>query len=68
MSWTFERDLAQQLGQRHTPYGTAVLYKARVAPRAILAYLERRSEGWTVAVDPAGLVDIEHMTEIRGPG
>jgi hypothetical protein len=68
MSWTFERDLAQQLGRRHTPYGTAVLYKARVAPRTILAYLERRGEGWTVVVDPAGLVDIGQLMEIRGPG
>ena len=68
MSWTFERDLAQQLGRRHTPYGTVALYKASVAPRTILAYLERRGEGWTVVVDPTGLVDIEHLTEIRGPG
>lgn len=54
MSWTSERELAEQLGRRHTPYGPAVLYKATVEPCAILAYLERRGEGWTVVVDPCG--------------
>jgi hypothetical protein len=61
MSWTFERDTAEQLGRRHTPYGATVLYKARVAPGAILACLERRSEGWTVVIDPAGLASIERL-------
>lgn len=59
MSWTCERDLAEQLGRRHTPYGAAILYKATVVPGAILAYLERRGEGWTVVIDPAGLTSIE---------
>jgi hypothetical protein len=68
MSWTSELDLAERLGRRHTPYGAAVLYKATIAPGAILAYLERRGEGWTVVVAPAGLVDIERLTEIPGPG
>jgi hypothetical protein len=68
MSWTSERDLAEQLGRRHTPYGAAFLYKATIPPGAILAYLERRGEGWTIVVDPAGLVDIERLTEIPGPG
>lgn len=45
MSWTFQRELAEQVGRRHIPYGPAVLYKATVAPRTILAYLERRGEG-----------------------
>jgi hypothetical protein len=67
MSWTFERDLAEQLGRRHTPYGAAVLYKAAVAPGAVLAYLERRGEGWTVVVDPAGLTSIERLGDIPGP-
>jgi hypothetical protein len=67
MSWTSERDLAEQLGRRHTPYGAAVLYKATVAPGAILAYLERRGEGWTVVVDPAGLTNIERIGHIPGP-
>lgn len=64
MSWTFERDLAVQLGRRHTPYGAAALYKATVAPGAILGYLERRGEGWTVVVDPAGLTSIECVGDI----
>lgn len=67
MSWTSERNLAEQLGRRHTPYGAAVLYKATVAPGAILAYLERRGEGWTVVIDPAGLTSIERLGDISGP-
>jgi hypothetical protein len=67
MSWTSERDLAERLGRRHTPYGAAVLYKATVAANAILAYLERRAEGWTVVVDPAGLTSIERLGDIPGP-
>src|SRR6266851_2001650 len=63
MSWTSERDLAEQLGRRHTRYGAAVLYKATVAPGAILACLERRGEGWTVVVDPAGLTKIERLAD-----
>jgi hypothetical protein len=68
MSWTFQRELAEQLGKRHTPYGAAVLYKASVAPGAIPAYLERRGEGWTVVVDPSLLQEIERLTDIPGPG
>lgn len=64
MSWTSERDLAEQLGMRHTPYRAPVLYMATVAPGAILAYLERRGEGWTVVVDPAGLTSIEPLAHI----
>ncbi len=67
MSWTFERDLAEQLGRRYTPVGAAALYKATVSPGAILAYLEHRGEGWTVVVDPAGLVHIERLSDIPGP-
>ena len=67
MSWTCELDLAEQLGRRHTPYGAAVLYKATVVPGAILAYLERRGEGWTVVVDPAELTSIERFGDIPGP-
>jgi hypothetical protein len=67
MSWTWARDLAEHLGRRHTPYGAASLYKATVAPGAILAYLERRGEGWTVVVDPAGLSSIERLADIPGP-
>lgn len=67
MSWTYELNLAEQLGRRHTPYGAAVLYKATVAPSAILAYLERRGEGWTVVVDPAGLTSIQYLADIPAP-
>jgi hypothetical protein len=38
---------------RHAHFNAAALYQATVAPDAILAYLERRDEGWTVVVDPA---------------
>jgi hypothetical protein len=67
ISWTFESDLAEQLGRRQTPYGAAVLCKAMVAPGAILGHLERRDEGWTVVVDPAGLMSIECLGDIPGP-
>ncbi len=67
MSWTFERELAEQLGRRHTPFGAAILYKVTVAPATILAYLERRGEGWTVVVNPAGLKNIQRLGDIPGP-
>ncbi len=67
MSWTSERHLAEQLGTRHTPYGAAVLYKATVAPGSVLAYLERRGEGWTVVVDPAGITSIQRLGDVPDP-
>lgn len=67
MSWASEPSLAEELGARHAHFGAAVLYKAAVAPEAILAYLERRDEGWTVVVDPAGLTNIEKLKDIHGP-
>lgn len=65
MSWTSEQALAEQLGIRHTRYGPAALYMATVTPEGILAYLERRGEGWTVVVDPAEVTDIKHLKEIH---
>jgi hypothetical protein len=59
--------MAEQLGMRHAPYGAAFLYEATAAPDAVLAYLERRAEGWTVVVDPAHLTGIELLRELRGP-
>jgi hypothetical protein len=67
MSWAFEPFLAEELGARHSHFDTAAVYKATVTPDAILAYLERRDEGWTVVVDPAGLTDIEKLKDIHGP-
>jgi len=67
MSWTYERAAAELLGRRHTRYGAAALYMATVNSDAILAYLERRAEGWTVIIDPAGLTDIEPLADIRDP-
>lgn len=66
MSWASEPSLAEKLGPRHAHFNAAALYKATVTPGAILAYRERRDEGWTVVVDPAGLMDIEKLREIRG--
>jgi hypothetical protein len=67
MSWASEPSLAEELGARHARFGAAVLYKAAVAPEAILAYLERRDEGWTAVVDSAGLTNIEKLKDIHGP-
>jgi hypothetical protein len=55
--------MAELLGKRHAWFGTAALYKAAVLPDAILAYLERRGEGWTV-VDPAGLTRIDRLDDL----
>ena len=68
MSWASEPTLAEELGARHAHFGAAALYQATVAPDAILAYLERRDEGWTVVVDPAGLTNIDKLKDIHGPG
>jgi hypothetical protein len=57
MSWTAARDMAVKFGTRHDRYGRAWLYEASVQPDSVLAYLERRGEGWTVVVNPAGLSD-----------
>jgi len=61
MSCTGQRELAEQLGRRHAVCGPAVLYKATAEPGASLACLERRGEGWTVVVNPAGLVSVERL-------
>jgi hypothetical protein len=68
MSWASEPSLAEDLGARHAHFNAAALYQATVAPDAILAYLERRDEGWTVVVDPAGLTNIEKLRDMHGPG
>jgi len=31
---------------------------------AVLAYLERRGEGWTVVINPAGLSQIERQEQL----
>ena len=67
MSWASEPSLAEELGARHAHFDAAALYRATIAPDAILAYLERRDEGWTVVVDPAGLTDIEKLKDIHVP-
>lgn len=64
MSWTAERHMAELLGKRHAWHGNAALYTATVLPDAILAYLERQGEGWTVVVDPAGLTGIDRLHDI----
>jgi len=64
MSWTADRTMAVELGVRHTRYGRTWLYEATVRPDAVLAYLERRGEGWTVIINPAGLSRIERREEL----
>lgn len=64
MSWTADRNMAVELGARHTRYGRTWLYEATVRPDAVLAYLERRGEGWTVVINPAGLSQIERREEL----
>jgi len=68
VSWASEPTLAEELGTRHAHFDAAALYEATVAPDAILEYLERRDEGWTVVVDPAGLKNIEKLKDIHAPG
>jgi hypothetical protein len=68
MSWASEPTLAAELGARHAHFDVAALYQATVAPDAVLAYLERRDEGWTVVVDPAGLTNIEKLRDMHGLG
>lgn len=66
MSWSVDRAMAEELGRRHSPYGTAALYKSTVAPDMVLAYLERRDDrGWTIVAGPAGLTAIETLEDIR---
>jgi hypothetical protein len=63
MSWASEPFLAEELEARHAHFDAAALYKATIAPDAILAHLERRDEGWTVVVDPAGLTNSEKSAD-----
>jgi len=64
MSWTADRNMAVELGARHTRYGRTWLYEATVRPDAVLAYLERRGEGWTVIINPAGLFQSKRQEEL----
>lgn len=64
MSWACDSDVARMLGARHARFDAAALYKAAVMPDDILAYLERRGEGWTVVVDPAGLTGVFFAGEL----
>jgi hypothetical protein len=68
MPWAAERNIAVQLGARHTRYVRTWLYEATVRPNAVLAYLERRGEGWTVVVNPAGLSQIGRGAGSGGGG
>jgi hypothetical protein len=68
MSWASEPSPAGEFGVRHAHFDAAALYQAPIVPDAILAYLERRDEGWTVVVDPAGLTNIEKLRDIHGHG
>ena len=67
MSWAWQRDVAINAGRRHNGYGTAWLFRAAVRPDAVLAYLYRPDEGWTVVVNPAGLSQIERLEALLAP-
>jgi hypothetical protein len=67
MSWTDDRQVAVMLGTRHAWYKPAALYEATVTPDAILAFLGRQGEGWTVVVNPAGLADIRLLDQLPDP-
>jgi hypothetical protein len=64
MSWTADRNMAVELSARQTRYGRTWLYEATVRRDAVLAYLERRGEGWTVVINPAGLSQIKRLEEL----
>lgn len=67
MSWAEAREVAVVLGIRHARHGAAALYESTVPPEAILTYLHKPGEGWTVVVDPGGLGDIRVIEEIAVP-
>jgi hypothetical protein len=56
--------MAVELGARRTRDGRTWLYEATVRPDAVLAYLERHGEGWTVIINPAGLSQILRREEL----
>lgn len=65
MSWTSDRQVAEELGRRHLRYGVGMLYQAEAPPNAVLADLERRDDrGWTIVVDPDRLIDIGQLGTI----
>jgi hypothetical protein len=67
MSWADDRRVAAMLGTRHAWHMPAALYQATVMPEAILAFLGRQGEGWTVIVNPAGLDDISVLEQLSDP-
>ena len=67
ISWAERRQVAITLGTRHRWNGPAALYSAIVVPDAILAYLGRQGEGWTVVVNPEGLSDIRLLNQLPDP-
>jgi hypothetical protein len=67
MSWAEDRNVAIQLGRRHAWHCTAALYSATAEPAALLAFLGREGEGWTVVVDTAMLKDIRHVERLPDP-
>jgi hypothetical protein len=67
MSWAETPQVATELGIRHARHDAAALYETTAGPEAILAYLHKPGEGWTVVVDPTRLADIRHIEEIPVP-
>lgn len=67
MSWADDSNVARLLGRRHAWYGEAGLYSAVAEPGAVLAFLGREGEGWTVVVDVARLKDIQLIERLPDP-
>lgn len=67
MSWAERPEVAVTLGTRHRWNGPAALYSATVVPGAVLAFLGRQGEGWTVIVNPEGLSGIQLLNQLPDP-
>jgi hypothetical protein len=67
MSWAEDRHVAAMLGNRHAWHRPAALYAATVMPDAVLAFLGRQGEGWTVVINPAGLTNIRLLEQLPDP-
>ena len=67
MSWADDPHVGAMLGTRHAWHEPAALYAATVMPDAVLAFLGRQGEGWTVVVNPAGLTNIRLLEQLPDP-
>jgi hypothetical protein len=66
MSWTEDSSRAEQFRQRHSWHAPTAIYRAVVAPAAVLALLERKGESPPeVVVDPEMLKGIDQIGELH---